>query len=331
MSDMLNHYFCGQRAFELLPEESPMRTIIADHYDVYRLGTQGPDFFYYDFPIPLPGHYPTTQYGSLIHRQRINDFFIQGLAYAKSHPWERDVVLSYLAGFLSHHALDTATHPFIFYRTGCYDRHFPPSRIYSYFHKRYEVLLDVANLRYVFNQWACHFNAEKIFTLSPQTEEILDLFYSHILRCVYGVSPSPHSFKKSLHNTRRIVRHTADATGSKKWALSSVERLVGEEHALSRVFYPADTDIPLVLNLNHSSWRHPVTGAFSSDSYVDLFNRGTAQTVTRIQALDTPKITNAHVIPPLLQDHSYLTDLPWEDDREMQYFDFLFHQHPELL
>ena len=52
MSDMLNHYCCGREALDALPEHSTMNAIILNHYDAYRLGTQGPDFFYYHHPMP---------------------------------------------------------------------------------------------------------------------------------------------------------------------------------------------------------------------------------------------------------------------------------------
>jgi hypothetical protein len=334
MSDMLNHYYCGRQSLETLPAEMTISRLIAAHYDAFRLGTQGPDFFFYGFPLSVGRRQSALPFGGMIHRRHIDDFFEAGFDFAFSHPDTRDLILCYLAGFSCHHALDTATHPYIYYRTGCYDKTDSRTRIYAYYHKLLEVLLDVAFSQFEYGRQGCYFNLPKIFTVTPATKTALEAFYAQVLPAVFGDTPTPGSIARSIERSRRLARTFGDAPGRKKKMLRRFERIVGEEHCLSRAMYPLYTNEFLVLNLGHDTWCHPITGEQYHESYPDLFKAGVAGTVSRLGAISAAADAGSfsrEAIHNQYGDLSYLTARPWQAAGEMRTFDLIFENHPELL
>ncbi|MDD2414045.1 MAG: zinc dependent phospholipase C family protein [Eubacteriaceae bacterium] len=332
MSDMLNHYYCGQEAFNNLPADTPLHQAIALHPDAYHLGTQGPDFFYYD--MPLPPHKPNNPLGSIIHTRGIDRFFYNGFQYAAGHPEDRSLILSYLAGFSCHHSLDTQSHPFIFYRTGRYDRSRWVTHFYSYFHKYYEVLLDVAFLQYRYKKLAATFNFRELFSPQPHTLTVLDNFYADVMRHTYGIEMQPGAVKRAVRSTRWLSFHFSDLDDYKKNILRRIEKLLNEEMAVSRVFYPMFTNERLVLNLSHNVWHDPCTNQPHQESYPDLFDLSVEQTNQRFQIINRwltdPCAFSRDAIHLMYGNRSYLTGLPCTDKHKMTHFDIFFETIPHM-
>lgn len=327
MSDMLNHYYCGRAALAKLPEDSPIRQLILQHYDAFRLGTQGPDFFYYHFPFPWQPYSSLHNYGTLIHTQKIDAFFYYGLKYAFTSQKERAIILSYLAGFTCHHALDTSSHPYIFNKTGCYDEQDASTRIFSYWHKTFEVLLDVAFLQYAYGKTASSFSFEKLFSPTAETADALESLYAFMMGSVYQQSIKSGFIHDALKDIRTAASLFPDPHKRKQIALQTLEQCLQEKGVLSRCFYPLYTDELSVLNLAHHPWQHPCTGETSTESYPQLFDKAVEKTTDHLLQLDklilSPHFT-LETIHQIYQNQSYDTGLPCGQASPMQYFDYFF-------
>ncbi|MEG0377451.1 MAG: zinc dependent phospholipase C family protein [Eubacterium sp.] len=333
MSDMLNHYCCGREAFEALPENSAVNAIIYSHFDAYRLGTQGPDFFYYHHPMPWNDLKALHHYGNRIHQKNIDAFFYYGLMYAFTNPKDRDIIISYLAGFTCHHSLDVATHPYIFYFTGHYDPQIEGSRIYSYYHKYFEVLLDVAHYQYEYQKLGCFAHLEKIFSPEKATLEVLERFYNFIMVCVYGEPVMRGCVSDTLKDTAELVRLFSDPNSMKKHFFEKIEAFIGEERLVSRVFYPLYTNEFRVLNLDNSEWKHPCTGESSHLSYPQLFSQAVDETVRKLALMDQIIENNAPtpaMIHQMYGNTCYDRALPCASSLEMTHFDIIFEKNPQL-
>ncbi|MEF9918586.1 MAG: hypothetical protein RR310_06450 [Eubacterium sp.] len=333
MSDMLNHYACGRESFELLPADSALNTIIFNAFDAYRLGTQGPDFFYYHHPMPWNDLRPLHRYGHLIHTENIDDFFYNGFLYALSTPQDRTIILSYLAGFSCHHSLDVATHPYIFYMTGHYDKNNPDSRIYSYYHKYFEVLLDVAYYQYEYGTLGCFVNLEKLFSPHSETIAALDRFYAFIIKQVYHEQIGHDFIKDVLNDTAELARLFSDPNKIKKHLTEKLENLIGEKRLISRVFYPLYTDELRILNLDHSEWQHPCTGEISTDTYPQLFAQAVGETVDKFKIIDT-FLENTPPTPEKIHkmyaNKCYGRALSCDSSLEMTHFNIIFEKDLKL-
>lgn len=332
MSDMLNHYYCGREALSALPDDSALGRAIAAHPDAYYFGTQGPDFFYYD--IPRPGHLACNHLGSAIHTHRVDAFYYYGFQYTRQHPQSADVLLSYLAGFSCHHALDTISHPFIFYRTGRFDRTRWATHFYSYYHKYYEVLLDVAFVQYQYAQLAAAFNFSQLFAPDPSTVQVLEGFYAYVMRHAQGYEMVPGSLAKTIRSSHAVSFCFSDLNDYKKHALRRIERPLHEELALSRGLYPKFTDLRPVLNLDHEEWLDPCTGEPHHASYPELFARSLELTNRRFAAIDRliadEWSLTMDAVHQIYGNRSYLTGIPCNEKQKMTHFDIIFYRHPHL-
>lgn len=115
MPSIYAHQKFGNDVLSLLPEE--IRNRIAEHVDLYNIGLQGPDIFFYYHPLSW-GEVP--KYGNRMHELSGHQFFGEALErwYALSENGEEEkkrkrAARIYLYGVLCHYTLDSSCHQFI--------------------------------------------------------------------------------------------------------------------------------------------------------------------------------------------------------------------------
>lgn len=327
MSDILNHYRCGKQVFNALPEDNVFTEPVQRRYDAYRIGTQGPDFLYYNI-LDGVNTKKAVDAAHAIHESHTDAFFTAALCWADEHPKYKDTALAYIAGFVTHQQLDAATHPLIFNKTGCpKTADAKTQRRASYLHKKYEMLLDTAMTQYEYGTQAVFDYAEKVFTVTPDTLRFLNKFYADLLPEVYGLSLPPGVLRRSLYKAANIIHLSKDPYGRRTKLLRPIERLVGEEDALSRMFYPMYTNEYRVLNLGHKPWRDPVTGETRNESYPQLFHSAVDNSLKTLYTLSNlfkkRDFTNSD-ISALFKDVSYLSGRPCSSKESFNYFDPYF-------
>lgn len=319
MSDIINHYQCNREVFNALPRDLRLTKIIMENYDAFALGSQGPDFFYYQ--NPLQGSFPLNRIGSLIHKHCIDAFFYYGFRYALSTDTEQDILIAYLSGFSLHHTLDVNTHPYIFYHTG--SGNVLQNRKYSYYHKTFETLLDVTFNQYEYQKLACYFNFQRIFTPQLETIRALENFYAFILKILYDLTLDFGQIHIALRNTARISSYYQDPRRHKRNAFNQVESLFSEEGLVSRVFYPMYANEFTVLNLGKESYHHPVTGEVFRNTYPDLFQNAVTEGIERLITLNSlleKGVPAAADIHSIYKNITYDRCVPEGSTLKMQYF-----------
>ncbi|NTW70740.1 MAG: zinc dependent phospholipase C family protein [Eubacteriaceae bacterium] len=325
MSDAINHYMCG---FEVLLEIQGKLDGFHLMEDVFYLGSQGPDMFFY-FNV-LEKEENRINYGSLIHTQHINEFFTNSFDYLNNleSSYKRDVLYSYLCGFVTHHTLDVMTHPFIIYRTGKYLKSDPVSEKYKNLHKKYEILLDIAFFKNRYNKKAYQFKLGELFEIAETKIDILEKYYSKVIESTFGLEVQEGTIKKSIEKSRKLTGAVSDPSGLKRFTTGIYEIFTKRFGDYSSAFYPvsAGDDIN-VLNLDHQVWKHPCDDTLQfTDSYPDLFDKAVYESIIKISALTdllSVKNINGHLIEEFFKDMNFETGLNWRDERPIKYFDVL--------
>lgn len=107
MPTTYTHHRFGDRCTAALPPEGGQA--VQRHRSLYDIGVHGPDLFFYYHPLKAN---EVSAYGSQLHRQPARSFFERAKPV-----WERygdkDEMLAYLLGFLSHFVLDSACHGYV--------------------------------------------------------------------------------------------------------------------------------------------------------------------------------------------------------------------------
>ena len=100
------HWRFGDDCIKTLPDQ--LQNAIHHHRDLYDLGVHGPDIFFYDLI-----HKDVSGYGSAMHHQPAKGFFENCVKVLNEEPEDKEAMLSYILGFLSHYTLDSQCHGYI--------------------------------------------------------------------------------------------------------------------------------------------------------------------------------------------------------------------------
>ncbi len=118
MPALHTHYICGDTMLRLI-DDAQIRNSILNHRNVFKLGTQGPDLFFYYGAWPWAKNNGMSKFGERMHEEKTGEFISEALKYViSSDSTEKGVLTAYLCGYLCHYVLDSHTHPYIFYKTG---------------------------------------------------------------------------------------------------------------------------------------------------------------------------------------------------------------------
>lgn len=326
MSDAINHYMCG---FEVLLEIQGKLDGFHLFEDVFYLGSQGPDIFFY-FNV-LEKKENQINYGSLIHTQRINEFFTNSFDYLNNleeSSYEGNVLYSYLCGFVTHHTLDIITHPFIIYRTGKYRKSDPKSEKYKNLHKKYEVMLDMAFFKNRYNKKAYQFKIGDLFEIDKHKIDVLEKYYSKVIETTFGLEVVKGSLKKSIEKSKKLTGAVSDPSGLKRFTTGIYEIFTKHYGDYTSAFYPVKArDEINVLNLNHDVWMHPCDDTLQfTDSYPDMFDKAVHESIIKITAITdllSVKNIDGSLLDEFFKDMSFETGLNWRDTRPIKHFKIL--------
>lgn len=107
MPTTYTHYRFGDRCMAGLPPR--LERAVRRHRSLYDIGVHGPDVLFYYHPLK-PN--PVSRYGSELHRQPARVFFEKARpVFARG--GNREAMMAYLLGFLSHFVLDSACHGYV--------------------------------------------------------------------------------------------------------------------------------------------------------------------------------------------------------------------------
>lgn len=282
------------------------------------IGAQGPDYFYY----VLGQNKPTAQHlGNSIHKAKTRDFLCHLLESAITH--ESEAMLAYLHGFLTHHALDTAIHPYIFYYTGLYKENEPETFKWAGLHLQFERKVDIAFIKHQLNVLP---HKKKLFQKTLPLKSLNAPIQTAIEEAVhktFEVEGAGALFNQGYQMMRRVGRVLVyDPTTLKQKFIAKIE-----SHKTPKNTYYQDlshaqkTDDFDYLNLSHTEWLHPVTGKPSTESVLDLYDQALGQSKIWIEAA-SKGYQNKSTEPlfNVLKDASYDTGLPVSESQTMIHF-----------
>lgn len=272
MSGFNAHYFFGNNHLQFL-EDSDIKKYCKKHPNVFSIGLQGPDIFFY---FVIAGFSGGKNLGSLVHVEETDLFFqnmYRGLSIFRHQPAQKEIAIAYMSGFLGHYMLDTYTHPYIYGRTrytedadaAYYSRHvFLESDIDRLILERYSGLKP------------SEFYQERTILLSKfECRVITDLLYYTFKKTYASVKTLRAFIQSSLYTMPLGCYVLHDAHGRKKaWLRKLEEIFLG--YPLVSPLIPSDTlsFFKDPLNLSHKKWFNPWDRTtVSYESYMDLYDK----------------------------------------------------------
>ena len=317
------HAYFAQDLNDILPKE------IKNKLEVDRLKTfgQGTDslMFYNLFSI-LPGK-KIRDFQKYFHTNKTQDFFVNLINYIKENDYTEDIdVNSFLVGTICHYVLDSTVHPYIYYKTGYFNKNDKSTYKYNNVHTFMETFLDndMIKRRESINPYK--FNISKFsFDTSKFSNELNDTI-KYTFKETFDVDNMDKIYYKSLKQMRdSIFIFRQDRYGIKKFFYKLADTFTSKRvfrfEAIS-YHYPLN-DRHNFLNENHKLWRNPCDYSLTSEeSFLDLYLR--ALKLAKVMICASFDYINGKDIEleKVFINKSYITGLECELDKELKYFEF---------
>ena len=317
------HAYFAQDLNDILPKE------IKNKLDVDRLKTFGQStdslMFYNLFSI-LPGK-KIRDFQKYFHTNKTQEFFINLINYIKENDYTEDIdVNSFLVGAICHYVLDSTVHPYIYYKTGYFNKNDKSTYKYNNVHTFMETFLDndMIKRRESINPYK--FNISKFsFDTSKFSNELNDTI-KYTFKETFDVNNMDKIYYKSLKQMRNsIFIFRQDRYGIKKFFYKLADTFTSKRvfrfEAIS-YHYPLN-DRHNFLNENHKLWRNPCDYSLTSEeSFLDLYLR--ALKLAKVMICASFDYINGKDIEleKVFINKSYITGLDCELDKELKYFEF---------
>lgn len=317
------HAYFAQDLNDILPKE------IKNKLDVDRLKTFGQStdslMFYNLFSI-LPGK-NIRDFQKYFHTNKTQEFFINLINYIKENDYTEDIdVSSFLVGAICHYVLDSTLHPYIYYKTGYFNKNDKSTYKYNNVHTFMETFLDndMIKRRESINPYK--FNISKFsFDTSKFSNELNDTI-KYTFKETFDVDNMDKIYYKSLKQMRNsIFIFRQDRYGIKKFFYKLADTFTSKRvfrfEAIS-YHYPLN-DRHNFLNENHKLWRNPCDYSLTSEeSFLDLYLR--ALKLAKVMICASFDYINGKDIEleKVFINKSYITGLDCELDKELKYFEF---------
>jgi len=280
MPGFLTHYMGGQSALEAM--EPMIRAYISPATKLYNLGTQGPDIFFYYAPGFITKRIRGV--GTQMHESDLGLFFMYLADFLKNSksPAQRQILFSYVAGFLVHYAVDVHTHGYVYGKTQDEPKIKEATR-----HRHFETSVDVLMLKHMYGHKPGDYNQRQLISPKKILIRVAAAAISEAIRDVYQRDVTPIDAYRAMETMARFTGYLQSRTGLRKRLVGRVEDMTVGSRIISALVHMEEvTDGYDYLNLEKLSWSAPwAPEEARTESFVELYDAAIANAVNMIQCL----------------------------------------------
>lgn len=298
MPSLVSHYLIGK---EILKEDLVFAEKIKNNENIFLFGTQGPDFFFTSIFPSKSNNIKLSEIGLYMHSKKIDEFYKSTLEIIlNDKKVDKDILFSYMAGFLCHYALDTITHPYIYYMSGFSNENGDLLNKNSINHIKFESQIDSCVSREYLKKDVDIKEILKEIKISKEDIKYLANLYEFSLKNAYNIKIENKDLIKSFSSLDFIYNLIS------KKSLYGILKLtkninINIEKVVALKDYEVLSD---VTNINRNTWIHPCDKSISSNmNFYELIEK------TKIKAKEYIKTYYEIIFENRdAQDISYLND-----------------------
>lgn len=319
MPDILTHTAFAEKVLNDL-NDLEIKKEIQSRMNLFRLGAQGPDLFYYHQFMKGKDD-PIKQIGSILHTEKTGAFLKQSFDYCIEHFEEENDynLLSYISGFLCHYVLDKNTHPFIYRFSGYSFDHGKDKGKYSWYHKVMESYLDVYIWHSKKDKQAYKEKVYKLIHLKQMPDNI-KVFLKETIRTIYNKPLTKENISRAYKDMQKAYKLLYDPIGIKKCIINKLEWLLEKEIKVGKPFYASSIEASKrYLNLSKDEWVYPLDHeTVVCLSFLQIYERSIAECTLMLKEILKHVQHKENINPDILGDHSYLTNLIWNSEKNLK-------------
>lgn len=321
MPSFTTHHIFSDLVLDKL--NSNIKNKINKSLDIYHVFAQSHDYlFYYTF---APNASKIKSLGHYAHHNNTQKYLLNIINYIQENNLQNDSdVLSYLYASITHYVLDSTCHPFIFYKTGTYNKNDRSSKKYNGGHTMMEKTIDaIMYEKYYHKKYNhCHLNN---FINKPIFSNNLINTINYTYKQTYKKDNIATYYQKAIKHTKLINTLVInDFIGIKKLLYKLIELI--SFNNIKIAYYSNHITKPNynLLNNENKEWNHPCNKELTyTESFKDLLNISLEKSINIIEACNkyfNNKITLKQ-LTKYIPDISYTNGLLIKDYKVMRYFE----------
>jgi len=299
MPAILTHYIAGQAVLNSLAPQ--IREKIKPCEQLYNLGTQGPDIFFYYLPGAMRKR--SRGIGQYMHQHDLGLFLVQMAQEAKaaschgacpglrpggldpqSPPCDlQSAIFSYTAGFIMHYVVDSHTHPYVYART---EKSGASKIENSTTHHKFEAAIDNAMLKIFSGKNPAAYKLWQLIDADRTQMTAASGATSAAIRTIYDRAISQKDVRKAMRYMVQIVRLIQSRRGKRKKLMGFTEKLLFGQPLNASIIHDQDIDSSVdYLNEKNQPWQAPWESAASTDSFLDRYQAAVGEGSQIVQML----------------------------------------------
>jgi len=274
MPASVTHCLCGEKAI-LQSGNTYFMKLTNKYRAAYLLGCQGPDPAYFYDGNPLRNKEKRKEFvriGNNLHNYKVNEYF--SLMLKKAKETKDEVIIAFVLGYMSHHALDVCCHPYVFSRTKTFKAH-----------QQFEAQLDFEILR-LSKLTVKEYRFDKIMCCKKEQKKKISRLMQEITQKVFDCTLTITDFKNSIDDFNTMEKLFYDPSYKKYAIVAKLEKLIGlEGKATPMMITPYDDKLD-AYNYRKDKWIVPATQEVSNKDFGELFKAGVDLTIQRVHLFD---------------------------------------------
>lgn len=295
--------------------------------DIYHTFAQSHDYlFYYTFN-PFKAK-EIKKLGHTAHKHNTQDYLLNIIKEIKNNNLENNhELIAYLYGSITHYVLDSTCHPYIFYKTGVYNKKDKLTYKYKGQHNKIEKDLDAIYYEKYTNKKYNTCNLNKFVIGSPKFSKTLINSISNVYEKTYNKKNiGKYYYNGIIHAKILNFIIVNDCLGIKKAIYRFLERItnyhIGHISVYSTHILNPNTSY---LNEEHHTWNHPSIKELTFNySFEDLYNQSIEKTLSIITEVNKVLFENKPIetLNEIIPDVSYTTGLIIKENKKMKFFEY---------
>lgn len=264
------HYLFGEEILKDYRDDFVKKSI-RRHRELYNIGIQGPDLFFYYFMSPF---LYKRNIGSIMHTKDIGKFkknFMYVLNKTKNEDMKM-LGVAYFAGFLGHCTLDKVCHPYIYAVTDYEHK----TKGYFSKHVDLETEIDSIYIRRYMDIDLYDFRRKEVIRINDmELKGLARMFVAAFKKTYPDVKLSERRMRFIINIFNQSCYIFNDRYGIKKKIIGALEKKILKKKVISPMFIEkkrkkTNKD---VLNLNGEQWHNPwAKDKISKKNFDELFD-----------------------------------------------------------
>ena len=317
MPNVITHGLLAQDVIQQL-EVSSVTQAIQEYPQAYLFGSNGPDYLFYYYVLkPFKGHQENdliVGLGNRVHNEKINEFYQKAIEWLNQlESKDHAIFKSYLAGHITHWALDSVAHPYVFHKTGLIEGD------NRYHHFRMESMIYTLMVTVYKKGRLKDYPSYKFVKLDSSEKLVIAKGYQYIIKEIFDLDIRLQSFITAMDNMFKVLHFFMDSSSVKTKGIQWIEKtLLKNPWIITKHFVYGEADLEHdILNLQHNQWCNPVDETeVSNDSFIDLYETAIKRGVVALNKLQDDLDTSTQSLIEYIDGRRYDTgknlDVPME-------------------